>query len=101
MRGKRPGKILFQQTGDLFLGVNLRNGGRFNFLELRERTERWSLRLAGAAARCGNERESGDGDGGDETDHGEEVGVFLQMADRLSHENRSAFKKITSQAPDR
>lgn len=59
--------------------MHLCHSGGFDLLKLRKGTKWWRLWLASAAARCGNERESGGGKCRDETDHGEQVGFFLSL----------------------
>lgn len=50
--------------------LNFRHGGGLNFLELGECTQTWRLHFAGAAARSGEQHESGGNEGGKDTDHG-------------------------------
>ena len=79
---------------NLFLVDDLRGGfGGLNFLEGRELPELWCLWLSGAAAGGGKEREGGNGEGGDETDHGAGVTrFFLGVADRRSPESRYGWE---------
>lgn len=60
-----------RRTAGLLRVMHLgRSGGGLDFLELGKRAESRGFRLASAAARGGDERECGGGEGGDETDHG-------------------------------